>query len=50
MPLRNVKPFDDKQWNQLMESQRAGPDDEQIEKIAKIKKRIADMPQISFLE
>ena len=50
MPTRDVKPFDNKQWSKILEDQRNGPTDEQLEKIAKVKERIANMPQISFLE
>ena len=46
--LRVVKPFDNKQWNKLLEDQKNGPTAEQIQKIAKIKKRIKNMPQIDF--
>ena len=38
--IRDVKPFDDKQWNQLLEEQKNGPTEIQLQKIKKIKERI----------
>ena len=46
--LRDVKPFDSKQWNKLLEDQKNGPTAEQIQKITNAKKHIKNMPRIEF--
>ena len=46
--LRDVKPFDAKQWKQLQDEQRNGPSAEQLKKIAVSKKRMENMPALNF--
>ena len=46
--LRDVKPFDAKQWKQLQDSQRTGPSAEQLKKIANSKKRMENVPALDF--
>ena len=46
--IRDVKPFDDKQWSQLQKEQENGPTADQIKKIAEAKKRIQNIPQGDF--
>ena len=42
--IRDVKPFDDKQWDQLMEDQKNASTDTQLHKIKKIQERIKNSP------
>jgi len=43
MPLREVKPFDDKQWSQLQELMKRGPSEQQLKTIAEAKERLKNV-------
>ena len=48
MVIREVKPFDDKQWAQLQKEMRDGPTPEQAKKMAEIRGRIKKINRENF--
>lgn len=48
MAVREVKPFDKKQWAQLMEDMKNGPTKEQIEKMKEARIRYKKIPHANF--